>query len=210
MEIIIAFIVVVFAAVILIPFAGVKWKGIITIFAVSINSTLSGIIAVRSLIGINMVEVLPGSIVTGVIPLSVDALSGWFMLIINFTIVTGAFYGFQYLKAYRTQTANLSLHAIAYVLVHAALISICALQNSLAFLIAWEIMALSSFILVIFEHYRQDTLKAGINFLIQSHISILFLMLGFMWVALKMGSYDFAAITAFSVEHPMLINFSLL
>ena len=210
MEIIIAFIVVVFVAIILIPFAGVKWEGIITVTAVSVNTLLSSIIAVRALSGINMVEILPGSFVTGAIPLRIDALSGWFMLIINFTIVTGAFYGFQYLKAYRTQTANLSLHAIAYMLVHAALISICALQNSLAFLIAWEIMAISSFILIIFEHYRQDTLKAGINFLIQSHISILFLMLGFMWVALKMDSYDFSAITAFSLERPMLINFGLL
>ena len=210
MDMIIAFIGVVFAAIILIPFTGVKWKGIITITAVSVNAILSSIIAMRTLTGINLAEVMPGSYITGAIPLRVDALSGWFMLIINFTFVTGAFYGFQYLKAYRTQTANLGLHSIAYILVHAALISICAIQNSLAFLIAWEIMALSSFILVIFEHYRQDTLKAGINFLIQSHISILFLMLGFMWVALKMNSYDFAAITAFSVEQPMGINFALL
>jgi hydrogenase-4 component B len=210
MNSIIAFIGVVFAAIILIPFAGAKWKGIITIFAVSVNTLLSSIIALKALSGINMAEVLPGSYATGAIPLRVDALSGWFMLIINFTFVTGVFYGFHYLKAYRTQTANLSLHGIAYILVHAALISICALQNSMAFLIAWEIMALSSFILVVFEHYRQDTLKAGINFLIQSHICILLLMLGFMWVALKMNSYDFSAITAFSIEQPMLINFSLL
>lgn len=207
---IVAFIAVVFAAIILIPFTGVKWKGIITLTAVCVNTTISSIIAVRSLAGINLIEMLPGSFVTGLIPVRVDALSGWFMLIINFTFVTGAFYGFQYLKAYRTQTANLSLHGIAYVLAHSALISICALQNSMAFLIAWEIMALSSFILVIFEHYRQDTLKAGINFLIQSHISILLLMLGFMWVALKMNSYDFTAITSFSMEHSMLTNFALL
>ena len=210
MEIIITFIVIVFVAILLIPFAGAKWKGIITVTAVSINTLLSSIIAARALGGIDFVEILPGSLATGTIPLRIDALSGWFMLLINFTIVTGAFYGFHYLKAYRTQTANLSLHGIAYILVHAALISICALQNGLAFLIAWEIMALSSFILIIFEHYRQDNLKAGINFLVQSHISILFLMLGFMWAALTMDSYDFAAITAFSMERPMLTNFSLL
>ena len=210
MEIIIVFIIVVLAAIILIPFAGVKWKGIIAIAAVLTNTVLSSIFAIRALAGVDFMVIFPGSFVTGAIPVRIDALSGWFMLIINFTFVTGAFYGFNYLKAYRTQTANLSLHGIVYILAHSALISICALQNSLAFLIAWEIMALSSFILVIFEHYRQDTLKAGINFLIQSHISILFLMLGFMWVALEMDSYSFEAITAFSMERPMLVNFSLL
>lgn len=33
-------------------------------------------------------------------------------------------------------------------------------------------MALAAFLMVIFEHLKQDTIKAGINYLIQSHISI--------------------------------------
>jgi formate hydrogenlyase subunit 3/multisubunit Na+/H+ antiporter MnhD subunit len=210
MEIIITFNIIVLVSLLFIPFGGARWKGIITITSVSLNTLLSSILAVQTLIGTNVEVILPGSLVTGAIPVRIDALSGWFILIINFTFVTGAFYGYNYLKVYRTQTANLSLHGISYILVHAALVSICVLQNSLAFLIAWEIMALASFILIIFEHYRQDTLKAGINFLIQSHICILLLMLGFMWVALKKNSYDFTAITAFSIEQPMAINFSLL
>ena len=125
----------------------------------------------------------------------IDALSGWFILIINFTFITGAFYGMQYMKAYRTQKANLSLHCISFILLQASLISICSLQNTIVFLIAWEIMALSSFILIIFEHNKRETLNAGINFLIQSHVCIMFLTLGFIWVALKMNSYDFKAIT---------------
>ena len=89
------------------------------------------------------------------------------------------------MKVYRNQKANLSLHCISFILVQASLISICSLQNSIVFLIAWEIMALSSFMLIIFEHKKRDTLNAGINFLIQSHICIMFLMLGFIWVASK-------------------------
>ncbi len=210
MELIIAFAVVIIAVIVLIPFAGAKWKGILTIAAVIISASLSGFIAIRSLSGFNFSVILPGSYVTGEIPLRVDALSGWFMLIINFTFITGAFYGFQYMKAYRTQTANLSVHAIAYVLVHASLLAICSVQNSLVFLIAWEIMALTSFLLIIFEHYRQDTLKTGINFLIQSHVCVILIMLGFMLVAIKMNSFDFTAITAFSLLRPMLSNFALL
>jgi len=55
-------------------------------------------------------------------------------------------------------------------------------------------MALTSFILVIFEHGKIDTLKAGINYLIQSHISIILLTLGFIWVYTRTGSLDFSAI----------------
>ena len=59
-------------------------------------------------------------------------------------------------------------------------------------------MALSAFLAVIFEHEKMATLKAGINYLIQSHVSILFLMVGFIWVAIKAGSYDFQAITSYT------------
>jgi len=61
----------------------------------------------------------------------------------------------------------------------------------------WELLALSAFILVIFEHEKPETIKAGLNFLVQSHISIVFIMLGFIYVAFKTGSYGFDAIIDF-------------
>ncbi|HAL81003.1 MAG TPA: hypothetical protein DCO83_01250, partial [Mucilaginibacter sp.] len=209
MEIIIAFIVVIFLAITLIPFLSVKWKGIITVSTVTIIAVLSSIIAFQSLSGKNFEYLFGGSLVTGIIPVRIDALSGWFIVIINFTCLTAAFYGLQYMKAYRSQKSNLSLHCICFILVQSALISICSLQNMLAFLIAWEIMALSSFLLIIFEHYKRETLNAGINFLIQSHICIMFLTLGFIWVAIYTGSYDFKAIALFSGSNSLLTGVAL-
>lgn len=209
MEIITAFILIILLAIALIPFVTVQWKGVITVTVVVIGTVLSSVIAVKALTGADVEYLLNGSLVTGKIPVRVDALSGLFILIINFTILTGAFYGLQYMKAYRTQKANLSLHCISFILVQSSLIGICSLQNSIAFLIAWEIMALSSFILIIFEHNKRETLDAGINFLIQSHICIMFLTLGFIWVALKMNSYDFHAIATFSSSNSLLTGVAL-
>ena len=61
-------------------------------------------------------------------------------------------------------------------------------------------MALSSFIMVIFEYKKPETLKAGINFLIQSHICILLLTIGLIWVSSHTNSYDFNAITMYSAS----------
>ena len=205
----IVFILTVFCAIGVIPFIDTKWKGLIAIAAVCMNTILSGYFAMNALTGSNTEFFFPGSFVTGIIPIRIDALSGWFMLIINFTFITGAIYGFHYMKAYKEQKANLSIHWIAYILAHATLIIICSIQNSLAFLIVWEIMALSSFLIIIFEHYNKGTLNAGINFLIQSHVSILFLMLPFIGVAIKMNSFDFTAITAYSLQNPLLTNLGL-
>ena len=209
MTIITTFIVIILSAIVLIPFVNVQWKGLITVTTVTAIAILSSIIAFQALAGENSEYLFQGSLVTGKIPVRIDALSGWFILIINFTFITGAFYGLQYMKPYRSQKDNLSLHCISFILVQASLISICSLQNTIAFLIAWEIMALSSFILVIFEHYKRETLSAGINYLIQSHICIMFLTLGFIWVALKMNSYDFKAITLFSTSNSLLTGVAL-
>lgn len=209
MEIITAFIIIIFLTVLLIPFVSVQWKGMITVTAVITVAVLSSIIAFRALYGADSEYLFQGSLVTGKIPVRIDALSGWFILIINFTFITGAFYGLQYMKAYRAQKTNLSLHCISFLLVQSSLISICSLQNTIAFLIAWEIMAMSSFLVVIFEHHKRETLNAGINFLIQSHICIMLLTLGFIWVALKMNSYDFKAITLFSTSNSMLTGVAL-
>jgi hydrogenase-4 component B len=206
MTIIGLFILLVLSAFVLVPVVSARWKGIMTVTIVSILAILSSSIAFQSLIGTTFEYLFRGTLVTGVIPVRIDALSGWFILIINFTFITGAFYGSHYMKAYYEQKANLSLHWICLILVQASLISICVLQNFIAFLIAWEFMALSSFILIIFEYQKRETLNAGINFLIQSHISILFLTLGFIWVSMKMSAYDFTAIAAFSSTYSLLTS----
>jgi hydrogenase-4 component B len=191
-------------SVITILFVNTRLKGIIVLSVVIINSAISGFIAVQALTGHNFDILLSGTIPFGTVSVKIDALSAWFILTINFTVITSALYGLHYMKQYILQKNDISLHCIAFILLHLALISVCSVQNVMVFLVFWEMIALSAFILVIFDHQKSKTLKAGINYLIQSHISIVFLMLGFIYVAFKTGSYSFSAITAFSASQPVL------
>jgi hydrogenase-4 component B len=175
-----------------------KYKGSFAFAGVLIMALISSWFAVIALKGNAYLENLRGGIVFGNIPICIDGLSAWFILLTNFTALTGVLYGQQYLKRYAGQPANTALHYISYLLNHFALIGIYFIQHGLAFLCIWEIMALTSFILVIFEHGKMETLKAGINYLIQSHISILFLTVGFLWVYAHTGSYVFNAIGTYS------------
>ncbi|MDP4239162.1 MAG: proton-conducting transporter membrane subunit [Bacteroidota bacterium] len=196
-------------AICVLPFLSMKGKAIAVYAVISSIAILTGTLAFQGLAGQNFALELPGSLISGSIELRVDALSAWFILIIDFTFLTGGFYGLFYMKAYADQPTNLTLHSILFILLHASLVSLCAIQNSIAFLVAWEIMALSAFLCVIFEHEKVATIRAGINFLIQSHISILFLMLGFIWVASQTGSYDFSAIHSYSMTHPGALSLML-
>jgi len=186
------------AGILLIPFIRVKWKGIITVSVVIVNAVLAGWLAVKVLTGKQFDFIFYGTPVTGDIAVRIDALSAWFILLINFTLVTGALYGLQYMKSYRKQSSNITIHCIAFLLTQSMLTIICVVQNALVFLFAWETMALSVAMLILFEHYKPDTIKAGINYIIQSHLCIVFLSLGFIWVASRTNSYDFNAISNFS------------
>lgn len=202
MNLIKAFLAIPVLVILLIPFLQTKGKGLVVYAAIVLNAILSGYFAFQSLSGQFLEFTFPGSLVTGPVNIRIDALSGWFILIINFVFITGSFYGLFYMKAYQNQKNNITIHSIAFIILHTALISLCVVQNSIVFLIAWEFMALSAFLLVIFEHEKMATLTSGINYLIQSHISIVFLMIGFIWIAIKTGSYDFSALTAYTTEHP--------
>jgi len=132
-------------------------------------------------------------------------LSGWFILLMNFTMLTGLLYGRQYMRPYENKHTDITLHYISYVLNHFAMIGIYCVQNMLVFLCAWEIMTIAAFLMVIFEHEKPDTLRAGFNYLIQSHISVMLLTLAFIWVSSHTGSYDFKAIARYTTQvHPAL------
>jgi len=176
---------------------------------VIIIAVITSIHAVKALTG-NTVDILiSNSIVFGNFSLHVDSLSSWFILIINLTCINGAFYGIGYMKQYDQQRANLSLHWIMFLLFQSSMLWVCMVQNGLAFLIVWELMSISSFLLVIFEHQNKATLKAGINYLVQMHIGVLFLSAAFIWVYFSEGSFEFSAIEKFFSSHSNLWLFFL-
>lgn len=201
MNLIYTYIFIPFIAILTIPFLKMKWKNIILYTTIIFEAFISSYFAINSLFGETFNYTFPGSIITGPIRIQIDALSSWFILIFNLIFVSGSFYGIFYMKAYKEQKNNITLHFIVLILTHATLISTCVIQNSIAFLISWEIMAISAFFAVIFEHEKTGTIKAGLNYLIQAHLSIVFIMLGFIYIIYKTGSYDFSAIATYTQNH---------
>jgi len=186
-----------FLAVIVLLFVPIKIKAAIAISAVVANAIVTSWIAIQALGGQPVSFLFDGGSSMGDILIRVDELSAWFILIINFTCVTGVFYGSGYLKAYDNPAKKLSMHWILYVLFQLSMVWVCMIQHGLVFLIAWEVMSLSSMMLVIFDANNPTTIKAGINYLVQMHISVVFLTIGFVWVYFQTGSFSFDAFTRY-------------
>ena len=74
-----------------------------------------------------------------------DALSMWFIAIITIVFIAGAFYGADYLKAYKDHKREIALHVVSYIVTYVAMIALTIVNHAVVFLVAWEIMALGSF-----------------------------------------------------------------
>ncbi|HAN17388.1 MAG TPA: hypothetical protein DCQ24_01835 [Bacteroidales bacterium] len=186
-----------------------RFRGNVTGIFVFITAMLTSIPAIHVLT-LNKIEfAISGISLIGNIPVRIDSLSAWFILIINLTSLTGVVYGLGYMKPYGDQKSNLTLHWIQYLLFHSSMLWVCMVQNSIVFLIVWELMSLSSLMLVIFDHQNSKTLKAGLNYLVQMHIGVAILTAAFIWVYLSTGSLDFAAIAQFFQTHSNIWLFLL-
>ncbi len=184
-------------AMIAICYVPLKYKANLAAITIAANAILTSWLAFPALYG-NIVDysIYAGALM-GYIPVRIDGLAAWFILIINFTSITGIVYGGGYLKTYTNANSKLNLHWILFMLFQLSMIWVCMLQHGLAFLIAWEVMSLSSMLLVIFDHHNPRTIKAGLNYLVQMHISVVFLTIGFIWVYFQTGSFSFDAFHTF-------------
>lgn len=197
------------AGMVLISFLPHSMKASVHFIFVVLVAAITSIPAVRALTGDPVDIVVIRTFVFGDISFHIDSLSAWFILIINLTCINGAFYGIGYMKPYSEQKVNLSLHWILFLLFQSSMLWVCMVQNGLAFLVVWELMSISSFLLVIFDNRNKTTLRAGINYLVQMHIGVLFLAAAFIWVYSAEGSFDFSVIGKFFSSNKNLWLFLL-
>jgi len=187
-----------------------KYKATLTLFIVLANTVLTSIPAILALTGTPQHCSFAIAHFIGDIAVRVDSLSAWFILIINFTTINGVLFGMGYLKSYKELKVNLEMHWVFYILFHISMVWVCMFENGIAFLVSWELMSLSSLMLVIFEFQNKSTIKAGINYMVQMHVSVVFLTLGFIWLFVQTGSFDFTALGALPPSSEAIWVFILL
>jgi len=157
---------------------------------------ISGTWAVQALfLGQNLSKVFQLTIQSQPLILTIDSLSAYFILVINFTILTGLIYAKGYLAPYHENKSKgqFSLHYFSLSWIHISMLLVVMLRDGIGFLLAWELMSVSSFLLVIFDSRNENTLKIGLNYLVQMHIGFLLILSGFLFTYLATGTMSFDA-----------------
>jgi len=121
-----------------------------------------------------------------------DPLSLFFLAVILIVSLPSAVYSFGYLKEYSSRKIILAWFLLfAFVLSMALVVSV---GNALVFLVAWEIMSLVSYFLVVFDTTHEKSIKAGMIYIVMTHIGTAFLIAAFMILHNYAHSFDFTAI----------------
>ena len=143
--------------------------------------------------------------------LIIDKLSAFFLIVINFGTLTSILFSRGYMKMYEAtkRSQDFSLHYFFLLWLQIAMILVVTLQEGLPFLVAWEIMSLSSFMLVIFESEKKEILNTGIYYLIQMHVALFFVLAAFALVEAKTGISGFDGLAIYFKTYPSIPMFLL-
>lgn len=133
---------------------------------------------------------LSWSIPGGALSIGIDPLSAFFLLPIAFLGTATAIYGVSYLRPYRGQKA-LGMHWLFFNSLIGSMVLVVLARNAILFLVAWEVMALASYLLITLEDENEEVRRAGLTYLFSTHLGTAFLILLFAMIGGIEGSFDF-------------------
>jgi hydrogenase-4 component B len=137
------------------------------------------------------------------VSLRLDGLAAWFVLLISVVGFAVGLAGLGYGRSYvRHGGPRL---AAATGLFQASMLFVVLADSAFAFLLAWEVMSLASYALVVHEHEQPGVVQAGYVYLVMTHLGTAFLVTAFLVLFAASGDFGFAGFkTAATTLDPRL------
>lgn len=140
----------------------------------------------------------------------VDKLSAFFMLVISIAVFAVSVYSTGYVREYFGKK-NIGYLCFLYNIFIISMIFVVSANNAVMFLIVWELMSIISYFLVVYEHEKPETRKAGFIYIVMTHIGTGFILLSFLIFAGAGGSFSFGTFSKAALAMtPMLKDIAFL
>jgi hydrogenase-4 component B len=127
--------------------------------------------------------------------LNLDPLAAFFVLIVSVLALALSIYSLGYVRGFYGRK-SIGILAAFYNALLLATTLVFSASNAFFFLIAWEIMALTAYCLVSYEHEKTEARNAGVLYFIMSHVGTGCLILGFLLLFQYSGTYSFSSFHA--------------
>ncbi len=138
----------------------------------------------------------------GVLSLRIDRLSALFISVTAIVYLPVSIYAARYLEKYLGRY-SLRSFSFFYHLLFTSIVLVLIAADALSFLLSWEAMSILCYLLVNYEHYKEDNISSGILMLAMSEAGTLAVALCFLILGGTSGSLDFAS---FRINAPDLGN----
>jgi formate hydrogenlyase subunit 3/multisubunit Na+/H+ antiporter MnhD subunit len=122
--------------------------------------------------------------------LAADRLSAGFILLIAAVVSGVSIYSVEYVEHAKSEAKKDIQAALTNIFILAMLMVVLA-GNMVGFLVFWEIMSLSSLMLVLHDYTSEENKKAGLFYFIMTSLSTAFLFMGFISLFNLTGSAEF-------------------
>lgn len=122
--------------------------------------------------------------------LAADRLSAGFILLIAAVVPGVSIYSIEYVEHAKSEAGKDLQTALTNLFILSMLMVVLA-GNMVVFLIFWEIMSLSSLLLVLHDYSSEENKKAGFFYFVMTNLSTAFLFLGFISLFRLTGSAEF-------------------
>jgi formate hydrogenlyase subunit 3/multisubunit Na+/H+ antiporter MnhD subunit len=152
--------------------------------------------ALRALAGGEpQVASLPWSEPLAAVRLGLDPLSAFFLAALFALALPASIFGHGYMRRL-AGPRPLGPFLLFYNLLLASIALVLAARQAVLFLVAWELMTVTSFLLVTFDDGDPEVRRAGLTYLVASHLATAFLFALFLLLGREAGSLDFEAFAA--------------
>ncbi|NTW72629.1 MAG: formate hydrogenlyase [Eubacteriaceae bacterium] len=111
--------------------------------------------------------------------MTVDNVSSFFILMLSILVFPVSLYSIGYLSHYYGKR-NVGLFNTLYSVFILSMILVFTASNTIFFFIAWEIMSVVSYFLVVFESEVEENRRAGTLYIIMTHLGAALMLIGFM------------------------------
>ena len=128
--------------------------------------------------------------------LRVDSLSGLFLALIGTVTVAVSLFGPGYTREFEHGRQPLAVLGLFTGLFVAGMELVLLADDAYAFMVAWELMSLSSYFLVAYQHQHSANRRAAFLYLLMAHIGALSILLGFGVLAGFGNGFTFDALRA--------------
>jgi formate hydrogenlyase subunit 3/multisubunit Na+/H+ antiporter MnhD subunit len=120
-----------------------------------------------------------------------DSLSGFFYLIIGISVIACSLYGPGYVRSYDEEKDSFAILGLFTGLFVAGMLMVLLADDAFMFMISWELMSVTSYFLVAFQHEQSVNRRAAFLYLVMAQVGAIAIILGFGVLASFSENYSF-------------------